>query len=221
MSRSYTKSSMFSVFCAARLLIVIAIAFACGAEGAVRYEGARPLRWPSLLMAVSPVNTSLCISDASLAADRPLCKRLPSALSECVIASATSLSENCAMMIPIGVVGSIINKPESVSQVLATGCKWGLRMSSYSAIYNGAETFLRTLRATDDGYNRIFGSALSSALYRIPEGPVGVAKGLLTGAGFMGLLEGFRKYSGGQQPSYPKPSFFRRSIFPKHASRTR
>jgi hypothetical protein len=147
--------------------------------------------------------------------------RLPTALTEGLVASATALGGNCAFMVPMGLVGSAMNKPESASQVFRSGLKWGLQMSGYSACYQGGEAFMRTLRDVDDGYNRIFGSGFSSAMYRIHEGPSSMARGFLTGAGFMSVLESIRGYTGSKAPSVSRQSPLRSSIFGRMLSRSR
>ena len=117
--------------------------------------------------------------------------RVPLAMKVSGVSALRALTSNALFLIPIGVVGAAYNKPETISKVVTSGFKWGLRMSTYGATLAGSEQFCRTVRGVDDIYNRMIGSGISSAIGKREQGILGAAQGFVTGAAFIFALDRF------------------------------
>ena len=117
--------------------------------------------------------------------------RIPQAMKESGVSALRAFTSDILILAPIGVIGATFNKPESVAQVVSSGCKWGMRMSTYGATLAGVEQLCRSVRGVDDIYNRMFGSGVSSALGKREQGVLGVAQGFVSGAAFIYVLDRF------------------------------
>lgn len=114
--------------------------------------------------------------------------RFPKACVSSFDSGMKAFLQSAIAMIPLAMMWDIkkIRQPKVwVASALKTGVEW----AKYSGLYMGGDEFFAKMRNRDDRYNSYFGSALTSAVLRIEEGPLSMIQGFVVGYGFMFALD--------------------------------